>query len=84
MNSVDRFKYLRKQLKRKIGAGAMTPEMDRHLSRAASIQLVLETSRHEMMLGRKIDSTSLAALREELPMALMRAAAASSHQYPST
>ena len=78
MDAVDRFKHLRKKLRQKLGAAAISREVDRHLSHAASIQLVLETSRHETLLGHKLNAESLAALRDELPISLMRATIAAS------
>lgn len=73
MDAVDRFKHLRKKLRQKIGTAAISRDVERHLSHAASIQLVLETARHETLIGRKLDAASLAALRDELPISLMRA-----------
>lgn len=81
MDAIGRFKYFRRKLREKIGAGPILLEADRHLSHAASISQILEVSRHEMMLGRQLDGAALAKLREELPIALMRATIAqTAHQ----
>jgi hypothetical protein len=74
MDALDRFRHLRKKLWRKLGvSGPMPREVHRHLSQAASIELVLETSRHEALLGKKFDPEMLAALRERLGVALVEA-----------
>jgi hypothetical protein len=70
---VDRFQFHRRKLRRKIGGGEISREADRELSLAASLQLVLENSRHEVLLGRKLDPVALAGLREALAIALMQA-----------
>jgi len=73
MNGADRFRNLRKKLRQKLGAPTVSGEVDRELSLAASIQLTLENSRHEALLGRKFDPAVLAALREQLGVALLAA-----------
>jgi hypothetical protein len=72
MDAVGRFKHFRRKFRKKIG-GPITRRVDRHLSLAASIELALENTRHEMFLGRKFDPAVLAGLREQLGIALMRA-----------
>jgi hypothetical protein len=73
MDATARFEYLRRKLRKKAGpAGTITREADRELALAASIELVLETSRHEMMLGKKLDPVLLAGLRAAMAVALMQ------------
>jgi len=48
-------------------------DVERHLDRAASIEQVLEATRHETLTGRQHDPDSIMALRDQLAIELMRA-----------
>ena len=73
MSPLDRFNYHRRRFRKMLGSGPVSEVAERHLSHAAAIQQVLEVSRHEAMLGRKLDAASIAALRDQLPIELMQA-----------
>lgn len=74
MEPVDRFKWHRRRFADKLGGvKSLSPEVARHLSRAASIEQVLETVWHQMMLGHQMDAESIQALQSQRSIALMEA-----------
>jgi hypothetical protein len=73
MDALDRFDYYRRRIRKKLGCGKVSIEAERHISHAASIEQTLEMSRHEIMLGRRLDADSIRALREQLAIELMSA-----------
>ena len=73
MDAHDRFRHLHRKFRRWLGRH-ISREAERHLACAASLEQVLETVRHETLLGRQLDPHSIASLRERLAIELMSAA----------
>ena len=73
MLALDRLDYHRRKFRRKLGAPTTSRSTERHLTHAAAIEQILEVARHEMFCGRQFDAAHIAAVREQMAIALMRA-----------
>jgi hypothetical protein len=70
--ALDRLRYHHRRFRRKLGA-TTSRSVERHLTHAAAIEQVLEVARHQMFCGRQFDPAYIAAVREQMAIALMRA-----------
>jgi hypothetical protein len=68
MNALDRFNWHRRRFGK-----TNSRSVDRHLTHAAALEQVLEVARHQIFCGRKFDPESIAAVRDQLHLALKRA-----------
>ena len=73
MFALDRLHYHHRRFRKKLGAATISRSADRHLIHAAALEQILEVARHQMFCGRQFDPAYIAAVREQMGIALMRA-----------